>query len=183
MHLRCKKLFISFEHRNRRISWLMNMSLKQLVEELKKNPGVAKQSMKIKIVKSGPYQVNVKAGKHKFILDEDKAIGGSAEGPSPAQMLLASIGGCMLNTLSAWSQLLDTPITAAEINVKGTLDVQGMLGLDANISPGFQEISIDINIDSDAPPEKKQKLIETVEKYCPVYNTLRNPAKIIVNLK
>ena len=49
---------------------LMKMSLKLLIEELKKNPGVAEQKMKVKLVKAGTFKANVKVGKHKLIFDE-----------------------------------------------------------------------------------------------------------------
>jgi uncharacterized OsmC-like protein len=161
----------------------MIMSVKQLIEEIKKNPGLAKQTMKAKVVKSGPLQVSVKAGKHKLILDEDKALGGTGEGPAPAQMLLAAIGGCMLNTMQAWSHLLNIKFRGAEINVKGSLDAQGFLGIDDKVPAGFQTIELELAIDSEEPPEKIKKLVEAVEKHCPVYNTVLKSAKLKVTLK
>jgi len=162
------------------------MSMKALIEEMKKNPGLAKQTMKVKLVKSGPLQVTVKAGKHKLILDEDKALGGTAEGPAPSQMLLAAIGGCMLNTMQAWSQLLKIKFNGAEINVKGTLDARGLLGIDENdekVPAGFQNIEIDITIDSEEAIEKIKELVEAVEMHCPVFNTVLNSPKMNVILK
>ncbi|MDD1776991.1 MAG: OsmC family protein [Candidatus Helarchaeota archaeon] len=157
--------------------------MKALIDEMKKNPGLAKQTMKVKLIKSGPLKVDVKVGKHKLIFDEDKALGGTGEGPAPSSMLLAAIGGCMLNTMQAWSQLLKIKINGADISVKGTLDAQGFLGIDDKIPAGFQTIDIDIAIDSEEPPEKITKLVEAVEKHCPVYNTVLKSAKMKVALK
>ncbi len=159
--------------------------MKQFIEELKKNPGLAKQAMKVKLTKSGPLQVDVKVGKHKLIFDEDKAIGGGGEGPAPAQMLLASIGGCMINTLTAWSRLLGIKFDAATVTVKGTLDVRGMLGIDENIPSGFQEITVDVKIDSQESAANIKKLIDQTEKSCPVYNTVvaQTPLKVKIASK
>lgn len=159
------------------------MSMKALIEEMKKNPSLAKQSMKVKLVKSGPLKVDVKAGKHKLIFDEDKALGGTGEGPAPSQMLLGAIGGCMLNTMQTWSNLLKIKFNGAEITVKGTLDARGFLGIDEEIPAGFQNIEIEIAIDSEEEPEKIQELVEAVEKHCPVYNTVLNSPKMNVALK
>ncbi len=159
------------------------MSLKQLIEELKKNPGIAEQKMKVKLAKSGRFKVDVKAGRHKVILDEDKAIGGTSEGPSPAQMLLASIGGCMLNTMQVWSKLLDIPVNSADINVKGTLNLNGMLGIDEKIFVGFQTIAIDVKFDSEASEDKLSELVKAVEKHCPVVNTVKSATKVKVKIK
>lgn len=157
--------------------------MKALIEEMKKNPGLAKQTMKAKLTKSGPLKVDVKIGKHKLIFDEDKALGGTGEGPAPSQVLLAAIGGCMLNTMQAWSQILKIKFTGAEINVKGILDARGFLGIDEKIPAGFQNIDIDISIDSEEPPEKIQSLVEAVEKHCVVYNTVLHSPKLNVALK
>lgn len=159
------------------------MSYKQLIEELKKNPGVAEQKMKVKLKKEGAFKVNVKAGRHKLIFDEEKVIGGTNEGPAPAQMLLASIGGCMLSTMQVWSHLLDIKFTSAEISIKGTINLFGMLGIDDNISAGFQQITVDIKIESDESEERVQQLVEAVEKHCPVVNTVINATKVKTKIK
>ncbi|MHA1229248.1 MAG: OsmC family protein [Candidatus Helarchaeota archaeon] len=72
----------------------------RMIEELKKNPDISKYKMKVKIQKISRFKINVRAGRYKFVLDEDKAIGGTGEDPSPAELLLISIGGCLLSTMN-----------------------------------------------------------------------------------
>jgi len=155
----------------------------KLIEELKKNPGLSKQKMKVKLQKVSRFKINVRAGRHKFVLDEDKAIGGTGEGPSPAELLLTSIGGCLLSTMEVWSNILKIKINSTDISVKGTIDVMGMLGIDDKIPSSFQEIKVELKIISDEPDDKINNLIEMVEKHCPVYNTIVNPIKIKTILK
>ncbi len=159
------------------------MSLKQLIEELKKTPGVAEQKMKAKVVKSGPFKSEVKLGRHKLVLDEEKVIGGTNEGPAPSQVLLAALGGCLLSTMQAWSQILEIKINAVEVNITGTLNIFGMLGIDEDISPGYQEIVVDLTIDSPESPEKVKELVDIVEKHCPVNCTITNPTKVKLKIK
>lgn len=159
------------------------MSYKQLIEELKKNPGVAEQQLKVKLTKDGAFKANVKAGRHSLVLDEEKVIGGTNEGPAPAQMLLASIGGCMLSTMQVWSHLLDIKVNSAEVSIKGTLNLFGMLGIDDNISAGFQKITVDIKLDSEESEAKIKELIEAVEKHCPVVNTVIKATKVKTKIK
>lgn len=159
------------------------MSFEQLIEELKKNPGLAKQKMKVKLTKTGGFKTNVKAGRHKFVFDEDKAIGGTGEGPAPSQMLLASIGGCLLSTLHVWSRILKTPVKSVEVSVKGTLDAFKLLGIDETIPAGFQDVIVEFKIESDESEEKIKELINAVEKHCPVHNTVISASKVKTKIK
>ncbi len=158
------------------------MSFEQLIEEVKKNPGVAKQKMKVKLIKSGGFKAEVKAGRYKLVFDEDKAIGGTGEGPAPSQMLLASIGGCLLSTLNVWSRILKTPVKSAEVSVKGTIDGTKLLGIDENVPAGFQDLTVEFKIDSDESDEKIKELINAVEKHCPVHNTVVNASNVNIKI-
>ena len=72
----------------------------------------------------------------------------------------------MLSTMQVWSHLLDIKFTSAVISIKGTINLFGMLGIDDNISAGFQQITVDIKIESDESEERVQQLVEAVEKHC-----------------
>ncbi|MHA1277606.1 MAG: OsmC family protein [Candidatus Helarchaeota archaeon] len=158
------------------------MSLKQLVEELKKQSNVI-EKLKVKLTYTGSFQLNVKAGRHKFILDEEKVIGGTNKGPAPAQLLLTAIGGCMLSTLHVWSDILNIKIDSADVTVKGNINVLAMLGIDEAASAGFQKLTVNLKLKSGASEEQIQQLIENVEQSCPVYNTIVNPNEISLNVQ
>ncbi|MHA1651959.1 MAG: OsmC family protein [Candidatus Helarchaeota archaeon] len=159
------------------------MSLKELIEELKKHPGVAKQKLKVKLAKVSSFKINVKAGKFKLVFDEEQIIGGSNEGPTPAHMLLASIGGCFLSTLQVWSQILDISINSAEVIVKGTIDALGMTGIDESAPIGFQNLTAEFKIESDEPAEKVKQLLDAAVKHCPVHHTIKSQTEINISLK
>lgn len=150
---------------------------------MKKNPSIAKVTQKAKATKIGPLQSEVKIGKYKYILDEEKAIGGSGAGPNPSSALLGAIGGCMSATVELWSRILNIPYDSVEISVKGTLDMRGMLGIDENIKPEYQKIDVTFTIKSSADEDKVKELIDAVESHCPVYNTVKNPIEMSTALK
>lgn len=52
------------------------------------------------------------------------------------------------------------------------LDLRGLFGMDAAIPPGYQKIIFETAVDSPADMETLRKLVETVEKHCPVLDTL-----------
>jgi len=156
--------------------------MKILKRELEKNPKLAKVSQKAKITKIGPFQSEVKIGKNKLVLDEDKAIGGSGAGPNPSSTLLGAIGGCMIASIEAWSQILEIPYDSIEIRIKGNLDLRGMLGIDENIRPEYQKIDMKVSVKSTADESKIKELIEKAEAHCPVSNSVKNPVDVSMSI-
>jgi uncharacterized OsmC-like protein len=43
---------------------------------------------------------------------------------------------------------------------------------------GFREIRLRFELDADAPPEKLDKIVEVAERYCVVFQSLRQPTTI-----
>ena len=161
----------------------MSRIVKGLRKEIEKNPQLAKISQKAKIKKTGLFQSEIKLGKYKIILDEDTAIGGANTGPNASTTILGTVGGCMVATIEAWSQILDIPIDSVEISVKGDLDIRGMLGLDEKIKPQYQILDVKISVKSSAEEAKIKELINKAETHCPVLNTVKNPVNIKTSLK
>jgi uncharacterized OsmC-like protein len=47
---------------------------------------------------------------------------------------------------------------------------------------GLTEINVRFEIDSDAEPEKLERIVQTVEHYCVIFQTLRTSPKLSVTL-
>ncbi|MHA1784092.1 MAG: OsmC family protein [Candidatus Helarchaeota archaeon] len=121
-------------------------------------------------------------GKHKLLLDEDVVIGGTNNGPNPASLLLASIGGCEVATCLFWSKQLDVKIDALEVSITGTFDVRGLLGI-GEVDSGYRKLKIAIKITSPDDKEKIEQLIKKVEKHCPVFNTILKTPELVLSHK
>jgi len=104
--------------------------------------------------------------------------GGDGLGACSAEMLLQSLIGCAGVTMCAVATAMELTLTAATITAEGVVDFRGTLGVSREVPVGFQEIRLKFDLQSDAPPEKLRKLIELTERYCVVYQTLRNPPRI-----
>lgn len=105
--------------------------------------------------------------------------GGDGRGACSAEMLLQSLVGCAGVTFSAVATAMELPIQSAAITAEGIVDFRGTLGVSRDVPVGFQEIRLKFEIESPAPPEKLSKLIELTERYCVVYQTLRNPPRLV----
>jgi uncharacterized OsmC-like protein len=104
--------------------------------------------------------------------------GGDGGGACSAEMLLHALVGCAGVTLGAVATAMEIPIRSGSITAEGDVDFRGTLGVSREVPIGFQEIRLKFDLDSEAPPEKIEKLIELTERYCVVYQTLKNSPRL-----
>jgi hypothetical protein len=76
--------------------------------------------------------------------------------------------------------LLEVPLRAATVHAEGDLDFRGTLGVDRSAPVGFRAIRVAIDLDTDAPPEKIDKLLQLTERYCVVFQTLAGHPQLSV---
>jgi uncharacterized OsmC-like protein len=95
-------------------------------------------------------------------------------------MLLEALVACAGVTLSAVATALEIPLRDATIRVEGDLDFRGTLGVVKDVPVGFQRIRLQFQLDTDASKEQIATLLRLTERYCVVYQTLRQPVDIEV---
>lgn len=105
--------------------------------------------------------------------------GGDGSGACSAEMLLQALVGCAGVTLGAVATAMEIPISSGSITAEGDVDFRGTLGVSREVPIGFQEIRLKFDLQSEAPPEKLAKLIELTERYCVVYQTLKNSPRLV----
>ena len=89
-------------------------------------------------------------------------------------------GDMLLEALVACAGVI--PLRSAEVSAEGDIDFRGTLGIDKTAPVGFAEIRLRLNVASDAPQERLDQLLKLTERYCVVYQTLRNGPPIEVKL-
>jgi uncharacterized OsmC-like protein len=108
------------------------------------------------------------------------ATGGSGVHACSGDMLLEALAACAGVTLSAVATALEIPLRAGKVRAEGDLDFRGTLGVAKDAAVGFTDIRLAFELDSDASEEQLATLIKLTERYCVVYQTLRNPPAISV---
>lgn len=114
----------------------------------------------------------VEAGPH-------PATGGAEGFVSAEHLLLEALIACSGVTLQAVATSYGVELRAARIVAEGDVDLRGTLALSKDVPVGFREIRLRFELDSDAPPEKLDRLIEATERYCVVLQTLRQPTRVV----
>jgi uncharacterized OsmC-like protein len=110
------------------------------------------------------------------------ATGGSGLELCSGDMLLEALVACAGVTLKAVSTALDVPLRSGKVSAEGDLDFRGTLGVAKDAPVGFREIRLTFTVDTDAPQEKLDQLLKLTERYCVVYQTIRNGPPVEIKL-
>jgi uncharacterized OsmC-like protein len=111
------------------------------------------------------------------------ATGGDGLSVCSGDMLLEALVACAGVTLSAVASATGIPVRDGVVRAEGELDFRGTLGVSKDVPVGFQRIRLYFDFDSDASEEQLATLKRLTERYCVVYQSLRQPPEIEVSLQ
>lgn len=103
------------------------------------------------------------------------ATGGDGSLVCSGDMLLEALVACAGVTLRAVATALSIDLRDAVIRAEGDLDFRGTLAVSKEVPVGFQNIRLYFDLDTDASEEQVAALKKLTERYCVVYQTLRQP--------
>ncbi len=114
-----------------------------------------------------------------FHVDEPPGMGGGNSAVNPMELILAALGTCQEIIYSSYAALLGIPLETVEIRLTGHMDLREMFDLQHESGAGFTKIRCEVRIVSPAGEDEIRKLVETVERCCPVLDTLARPVSIM----
>ena len=118
----------------------------------------------------GPYQQTVRTGRHTLLADEPVTMGGDDAGPSPFDLLLASLGACTSITLRMYAEHKHLPLTGVRVELMhDRIEVEGQGQID--------QISRIITPTGDLTRDQRSKLLAIANK-CPMYRILHSGLRI-----
>ena len=108
------------------------------------------------------------------------ATGGSGAAACSGDMLLEALVACAGVTLRAVATALGIEVRDGTVKAEGELDFRGTLGVARDAPVGFRAIRVEFSLDSDATEEQLDNLLRLTERYCVVYQTLRNSPSLSI---
>lgn len=109
------------------------------------------------------------------------ATGGDGLSACSGDMLLEALVACAGVTLRAVATALDIPVRGGTVRAEGDLDFRGTLGVSKEVDVGFKAIRLHFDLDSAATAEQRATLVKLTERYCVIYQTLRQPAALTID--
>ena len=125
----------------------------------------------------------IETGKGLVVAGLHPATGGSGQQACSGDMLLESLVACAGVTLDAVATSLGIVLREAVLEAEGDLDFRGTLGVSKEVPVGFQNIRLQFLLDTDASEVQLATLLRLTERYCVVYQTLKNPPAIAISRK
>ena len=131
----------------------------------------------------GTVTCNVETGRGLALAGIHPKAGGSGRELCSGDKLLEALVACAGVSLTAAAAMLDIPLKSSSVTAEGDVDLRGTLGISPDVPVGFKEIRVDIEVDAGVPEEKRGALLELVERYCVIFNTLQNSPKTRVSMR
>ncbi len=110
------------------------------------------------------------------------ATGGPGTHACSGDMLLEALAACAGVTLNVVAKALGLELRAATVRVERDLDFRGTLGVSKDAPVGFRDIRLVFDIDADLTEDQRATLLKLTERYCVVYQSLRQPPPMSVRL-
>jgi len=124
----------------------------------------------------------VETGRALAVAGLHPATGGSGLELCSGDMLLEALVACAGVTMKAVATALDIPLKSASVSAEGDLDFRGTLGVTKDAPVGFAQIRLRFDLDTDAPQDKLDQLLKLTERYCVVYQTIKNGPPVDIKL-
>jgi putative redox protein len=131
---------------------------------------------------AGGFLTEILVNRHSLVADEPLAAGGTDQGPSPFDLLVAALGACTAMTLRMYADRKRWPLEAATVRLKHdkihAADCETCETREGMLDRIEREIEIQGPLDSG----QKQRLLQIADR-CPVHRTLTSEVQIQTRLK
>ncbi len=113
-----------------------------------------------------------------IVSDEPENLGGQDSAPNPQELLMAALNACLGVGYAVGAAMQGIELTRLEIETEGTLDLRGFLGLDDQVSPGYENIRYHVYMAGNGTEEQFAQIHAHVQKTSPNFYNLSRPIPI-----
>ena len=117
-----------------------------------------------------------------FDMDHPEIFASEDKGATPVEMVLTGLAGCLTAGVAAVAQLRKIQLRSVKATLEGSMDIQGILGIDSDVRNGFDDVKVKFEIDADATKEEIEALVAQSQKRSAVYDILTNPTNVTVSV-
>jgi uncharacterized OsmC-like protein len=117
-----------------------------------------------------------------FDTDHPEIFASEDKGATPVEMVLTGLAGCLTAGVAAVAQLRKIQLRSVKATLEGSMDIQGILGVDSDVRNGFDGVTVKFEIDADATKGEIEALVAQSQKRSAVYDILTNPTNVTVSV-
>ena len=120
--------------------------------------------------------------RYSFDVDHPEIFASEDNGATPVELVLVGLAGCLTAGVAAVAQNREIQLRRVSATIEGAMDVRGILGVDADVRNGFNDIKVKFDIDADASKEDLEALVAQSQKRSAVYDVITNPTNVSVSV-
>lgn len=128
------------------------------------------------------FVTEIMTDEHALIADEPIDAGGSDLGPSPYELLSASLGACTGMTLRMYADHKKWPLREVRVHLQHQKIHSKDCEACEDDAKKIDQIERVIELEGDLSRKQKERLIEIANK-CPVHKTLHTPTEVVTKLR
>lgn len=121
-------------------------------------------------------------GAYAFEADHPEVFASEDLGATPVEIVLAGLASCLTAGVAAVAQNRGIQLRSVEARLEGSMDIQGILGVDSDVRNGYDQIKVSFDIDADASQEDIEALVAQSQKRSAVYDIITNPTDVAVEV-
>lgn len=114
--------------------------------------------------------------------DHPAVLVGQDNGPTPVEFLLHAIATCLTAGIGNIAAARGVKLTRVASTVTGDINLLGLLGIDESVRNGYQGITVNFEIEGDAPAEKLREIVQRSIARSAVYDVFTNGIPVTVNV-
>jgi uncharacterized OsmC-like protein len=119
----------------------------------------------------------------RFDADHPEVFAAQDNGATPVEYVLVGLASCLTAGVAAVAQNRGIQLRAVKAIVEAGMDIQGILGVDADVRNGFDGIRVRFEVDADATQAEIAALVAQSQKRSAVFDIVTNPTNVAVEVK
>ena len=117
-----------------------------------------------------------------FDADHPEIFASEDLGATPIEYVLVGLASCLTAGVAAVAQNRGVQLRSVEAKLEGSMDIQGILGMDSDVRNGYDDIKVTFNIDADASKKEIEAIVAQSQKRSAVYDVITNPTNVTVEV-
>ncbi|MEM1428284.1 MAG: OsmC family protein [Pseudomonadota bacterium] len=119
-----------------------------------------------------------------FTIDADhpEQFAAGNAGATPVEIVLSALASCLAAGVASVAQNRGIQLRKVTAHVEGDMDMAGILGVDAEVRNGFNDIRVRFEIDADASDADIAAVVAQSQKRSAVFDIITNPSNVSVSV-
>jgi len=118
----------------------------------------------------------------KYDADHPAIFASEDKGATPVEYVLVGLASCLTAGIAAIAQNRNIQLRSVKATLEAGMDLQGILGIDADVRNGFNGIKVTYEIDADASSEDIKALVAQSQRRSAVFDIVTNPTNVTVEV-